>query len=114
MKDILRIIVERANIIDYIFNEGNRNRRIRNNNKRRRDTNHNKENDLSEASDVNRSEIGGDGSTKTGGTGSILIYDLFAESEYERTVNTNTHNNDETVQVADVIYSDSESYKGSN
>ena len=69
---------------------------------------------MSEASDVNRSEIGGDESTKTSGTGSILIYDLFDESEYERTVNTNTHNNDKTVQVADVIYSDSKSDEGSN
>ena len=41
MKKLLIRIVERANIIEYIFNEGNKTRRISNNNKIRRDLNHN-------------------------------------------------------------------------
>ena len=105
--------MERDNIIDYILNEGNKTRRRRNNNRRRRYPNHNKKNDLSEASATTRSKLGGDRSTTTGGTGSILFARIWTDIEYENTVNTNIHTNDETVQVVDVIYSDSDRDEGS-
>ena len=41
VKNILRISMEKSNIIDYILNEGNKTIRRRNNNKTRRDHNHN-------------------------------------------------------------------------
>ena len=44
---------------------------------------------------------------------SIFLSGILTESEDARTVNTYTHTNDETVQVADVIDSDSESDEGS-
>ena len=106
--------MERANIIDYIFNWGNKTRRRSNNNKRRRYNNRNQENDLSEASAKTRSELCGGVSTTNGGTGSILLSGILTESEYVRTVNTNTHINDKTLKVADVIDNDSEINEGSN
>ena len=108
-ENLLRRILERANIIDYIFNDVNKNLIRRNNNKIRRDPNHNQENDLSEASAATRSELGGYLSTTTSGTGSILLAGILAESEYARTVITNSHNNDETVQVVDIIDSEESS-----
>ena len=65
---------------------------------------------MSESNATTRSKHGGYESTKIGGTGSILLAGKFTDSEDERTVNTNTHTNDETVQVVDVIDSDSDSY----
>ena len=55
-----------------------------------------------------------DGSNINGSTGSILIDGMLAEGEYARTVNTNTHTNDEKVHVAGFIDSDSYSDEGSN
>ena len=67
-----------------------------------------------EASATNQSELCGDGITTTGGTESILLAGILNKSEDTRTVNTNTHTNDEKVQVSDDICSDSESNEGSN
>ena len=55
-----------------------------------------------------------DGSNINGSTGSILIDGMLAEGEYARTVNTNTHTNDEKVHVAGFIDSDSYSDEVSN
>ena len=68
---------------------------------------------MGEASATTRSELGGYGSTTTGGTGSIFVAGTCTESEYSMTVNNNTHTNDETEQVADIIDSESDSYEGS-
>ena len=107
VKNISRRGLERANIIDYRFNEGNNDIRGSNKNKIRRDTNHNKENNL---------EVGGDGSTTatTGGTGSIFLAGVWTGIEYTRSVNTTTHTNDETVHTVDVIGSNSGIDEGSN
>ena len=64
---------------------------------------------MEEESDTNKSELGGYGSTKTGVTGSILLVGIYTESEYARTVNNNTHNNDGMVQIIDTIDCDSDS-----
>ena len=88
-------------------------RRRGDNKNKRRYLNQNQENYLGEASATTRSELGGYGSTTTGGTGSIFIAGIFIESEYSMNVNNNTHNNDETEQVADIIDSESDSYEGS-
>ena len=101
--------MERDTIIDYIFNEGKKTRRIRNKNKRIRYNNKNQENDLRKASATTRIKIGEDGNTTPGGTESIFIAGILNESEDTRTVNNNAHNNDERVQVKDVIDSDSAS-----
>ena len=116
VKNISRRGLERANIIDYRFNEGNNDIRGSNKNKIRRDTNHNKENNLEEASATTCIKLGGDGSTTatTGGTGSIFLAGVWTGIEYTRSVNTTTHTNDEIVQGAYVIDSDIESYEGSN
>ena len=42
-----------------------------------------------------------------------MIARILAESEYERNFYTNTHNNDETVQVAYIIDSDYDNDEGS-
>ena len=49
-----------------------------------------------------------DGSTETGGTGSILIDGILNEHEYSRNLNTTTQINDEKLQISYVIesYSD--------
>ena len=116
MKNISRRGLERANIIDYRFNEGNNDIRGSNKNKIRRDTNHNKENNLEEASATTCIKLGGDGSTTatTGGTGSIFLAGVWTGIEYTRSVNTTTHTNDETVQTVDVIGSNSGIDEGSN
>ena len=66
-----------------------------------------------EASVTTRRKLGGDRSTKYGGTRSIFIAMILTESEDERTVNTNKHTNDETVKVTYLIDSDSDSDEGS-
>ena len=116
MKNISRRGLERANIIDYRFNEGNNDIRGSNKNKIRRDTNHNKENNLEEASATTCIKLGGDGSTTatTGGTGSIFLAGVCTGIEYTRSVNNTTHTNDETVQTVDVIGSNSGIDEGSN
>ena len=65
-----------------------------------------------EASDTTIRKLDGDGISTTGSNGPMFL--AGNESEYARTVKTNTHTNDKTLQVADVIYSDSESDEGSN
>ena len=105
MWNFLRRCVERGNIIDYILNGVNQ--IIINNNKIRIDTNHSQENYLGETSVTIISNLGGDGSTTTGVAGWILLAGILTESEYSRTVNTHTHNNDKIVQIVDVIDSDS-------
>ena len=85
-----------------------------NNNKRIRDPNHKQENGLKEASDTTRIRIDGDGINTTDGTGSILLDGVLAKSEYLRTVNNATHNNNDTVQVACVIDNGSNSDEVSN
>ena len=89
--------MERANLIDHILNEGNKTIRISNNNGILIYPDHNQGNDLSEASDTTRRELCGYGITKTGGTGSIFLSGVLAEIEDASTVNTNTHNNYETL-----------------
>ena len=69
---------------------------------------------MEEASAANRIKLGGYGSTTTGGTGSVFISGILTEIGNKSTINTNTHTNDETVKVRDIIYSDSESGEGSN
>ena len=69
---------------------------------------------MEEASATTQSKLDGSGSTKTGGTGSILIAGILNEREDTGAVNNISHNNDETVQVADVIEIYSESDGGSN
>ena len=69
---------------------------------------------MEEASATTQSKLDGSGSTKTGGTGSILISRILNEREDPRAVNNITHTNGETVQVADVIEIYSESDGGSN
>ena len=58
------------------------------------------------SSATTRSKLGRDRITTTGGTGSILLSGILTEIEDERTFNTNTHTNDEILQVADVINSE--------
>ena len=65
--------MERANLISYRLNEGNKTRRRRNSNKIRRDMNNNQENYFSEESYTTRRKLCGYGSTTTGGTVSILL-----------------------------------------
>ena len=108
------ISVERHKIIYYISNEVNNNRRRRNNIKIRRDPNHKQKHCFEEASATTRRKLGGDGRTTAGATRSILLDGIWTEIEDTRTVNTNTHDNDETVQVADVINSERKSDEGSN
>ena len=50
-----------------------------------------------------------DGSTETGGTGSILIDGILNEREDPRAVNNITHTNDGMVQIIDTIDCDSDS-----
>ena len=95
--------MERANIIDYIFNKDNNTIKISNNNKINIDPNNNQENYLVKEIAITRSKLCGDGSNTTGGTRSILIAGILTESEYARTVNTNTHTNNEIAQVLDAI-----------
>ena len=100
--------LDRAKIIDYRFNEVNKTTRRRNNNKRKRYPNNNQENYLKEVNATTLSELGGDGSTTTSGTLWIWLDGILVESEYSRTINTDTHTNYDTVQVTDVVDSDSE------
>ena len=72
--------MEIAKIIGYKFNGGKKARRRRNNNKRRRDPNNNQENYLRKTGYNTRSELGGYGSTTTGGTRSIFLAGILAES----------------------------------
>ena len=95
--------MERANIIGYIFNDGNKTRIINNNNKIKRDHNNNQEDDLEEACDTTRSELGRYRITTTSETGSILIAGILNVTEGSRTVNNNTNTDSETVQVVDFI-----------
>ena len=69
---------------------------------------------MSEASVTTRSKLGGDGGTKYGGNRLIFLAVILTDIEDARTVNTNTHTNDETVTFADVISSDDEIDEGSN
>ena len=69
---------------------------------------------MSEVTDTTKSKVGGDEITTTVSTESILLAGILTESEYVRTVNTNTHNNDEAVQVSYVIVSYSGSDEASN
>ena len=69
---------------------------------------------MSEAIVTTRRKLGGDEIIKAGGTGSILLAVILTESEDARTVNTNIHTNDETVQFSDVIESDNDIEEGSN
>ena len=108
MRPLLWRSVERANIIDYRFNDVDKTTRRRNNNKIRRDSNQNQGNSLSKEITTTRSEPGGYVMTKISGTGSIFISGVLTGSWYARTVNTNTRTNDEIVQVADAIDSDSD------
>ena len=64
---------------------------------------------MSKASATTRIKLGVDGRTTTGGTISIFIAGILDESEDTRTVNTNTHTNDEKVNFSDVIDIDNES-----
>ena len=91
------ISVERHKIIYYISNEINNNRRRRNHIKIRRDPNHKQKHCFEEASATTTRKLGGDGSTTAGPTRSILLDGIWTEIEDTRTVNTNTHDNDETV-----------------
>ena len=93
MDNILRISVERDNIIDYRFHEVSNTRIIRNNNKIRRDPNHNQENVSEEERATTHSKLGGYGINTSGDTGSILIARILTESEDARTVNNNKHTN---------------------
>ena len=106
--------MDRANIIDYVFNGGNNNISRGNNNKVIMYTNHNQWNYLIEASATKISKQVGDVITTTGGTGSIFIAGVLTEIEDAGTVNTYTNNNDETVQVTDAVDIDSERDEGSN
>ena len=58
-KKLLIRSVERANIIEYRFNEGNKTRRIRNNNKIRIDPNHKNNNTMSVVATDSIHDIGG-------------------------------------------------------
>ena len=69
---------------------------------------------MSEASVTTRSKLGRDGSNKYGGTRLIFLVVILTEIEDSRTVNTNTHNNDETVKFADIIDNDNEIDEGIN
>ena len=75
------------------------------NNKRRRYPNYNQENYLSESSVTTRSDIGGYGRTKTGGTDQIFISRILTESEYASTGNTNTHTNYGRIYISYLIHS---------
>ena len=64
-------------MIDYIFNEGNKTTRRRDNDRIIWYPNHNTENDLEEATAKTRGRLGGDRITRTGGTGPILLADIM-------------------------------------
>ena len=72
------------------------------------------ENSYEEVSDIYGRKLIRYRSNTTSGTGLILPGSIYTESEYARTVNTTTNNNDKVVKYADVIYSDSDCDEGSN
>ena len=105
---------EISSIIFYRFNEGNRNIRIIDINKTRIYNNHNKENNMEEASDIPRSNLGRYGRTTTGDTGSLFLAGILNKIEDTRIVIAIAHTNYETLQVSDVIESDSDIDEGPN
>ena len=60
---------------------------------------------MSESSVTTRSDTCGHGWNKTGGTVQIFIAGILTESEYASTGNTNTHTNDERLQISFLIHS---------